>query len=230
MSKFKFCKGNQFAKNNKPNRTSFKRGHKTWNKGKKLPYPIWNKGKKHTEEAKRKMSLARKGQKPWNVGKKHTQETKDKISKARKGQKPWNVGKKHTEATKEKMRLALKGRKCSEETKEKLRLVVSRGEKCNFWKGGKMKEYPELERIRKSAEYKLWHKAILERDYFTCLRCKKHGGELRVHHINNFLDFPELRLAIDNGITFCKECHKKFHKKYGQRNNTKEQLLEFYND
>ena len=86
---------------------------------------------------------------------------------------------------------------------------------------------PENIRIRKSVEYKLWHKSNLERDYFTCQRCGEHGGTLRVHHINNFADFPELRLAINNGITFCEKCHRLFHQIYREHNNTKEQLNEF---
>ena len=56
------------------------------------------------------------------------------------------------------------------------------------------------------------------------------GGELVVHHINNFADFPELRTAIDNGITLSKKAHQDFHKIYGVRNNTKEQLEEFLNN
>ena len=114
------------------------------------------------------------------------------------------------------------GKKLSESHRLKLS-----GKNSNFWKGGKMAEYPELERIRKSNEYNLWHKANLERDYFTCQKCKKLRGELRVHHINNFLDYPELRFAIDNGITLCKNCHLDFHKKYGNRNTNHKQLQEF---
>lgn len=37
-------------------------------------------GRLHTEESKRKISLANKGRVPWNVGKKHSEETKRKIA------------------------------------------------------------------------------------------------------------------------------------------------------
>jgi 5-methylcytosine-specific restriction endonuclease McrA len=74
---------------------------------------------------------------------------------------------------------------------------------------------------------KLWRKSVFTRDNFTCQKCYLKGIYLIAHHINNFVDFIELRLAIDNGITFCKKCHLEFHKKYGFKNNTKGQLEEF---
>jgi len=37
------------------------------------------------------------------------------------------------------------------------------------------------------------------------------------------------RTSIDNGITLSKEVHKEFHKRYGIKNNTREQLEEFIN-
>ena len=59
-------------------------------------------------------------------------------------------------------------------------------------------------------------------------RIKKRGGwKLNAHHIQNFAQYPELRTAIANGITFCKECHKEFHKIYGIKNNNAEQIKEF---
>jgi len=87
----------------------------------------------------------------------------------------------------------------------------------------------ETNRARESLEYKYWHKSCLERDNFTCQRCGQHGGDFVVHHINNFAEFPELRTLIENGIVLCKKCHNQFHKRYGQKNNTKEQLKEFLN-
>lgn len=89
---------------------------------------------------------------------------------------------------------------------------------------------PLNEKIRKSLEMKLFKKACLERDNFTCQKTGKKGGKLEVHHINNFADFPELRTSIENGITLSIESHKEFHKKYGKRNNTYNQLIEFLNN
>jgi hypothetical protein len=43
-------------------------------------------------------------------------------------------------------------------------------------------------------------------------------------------DFSELRFNINNGITMKKEIHKLFHKIYGKKNNTKEQIEKFAED
>lgn len=99
-----------------------------------------------------------------------------------------------------------------------------RGEKSNWWKGGIT---PENKIIRKSIEYRLWREAVFARDNWTCQKTGIKGGELHPHHINNFSEFPELRFAIDNGITLSEKAHREFHKKYGIKNNTREQLKEF---
>lgn len=85
----------------------------------------------------------------------------------------------------------------------------------------------ENHKIRTSLEYTLWRKKCFERDNFTCQISGEYGGELVIHHMNNFADFPELRTLSENGITLTKRIHKAFHKKYGVRDNTKEQLKEF---
>jgi len=100
----------------------------------------------------------------------------------------------------------------------------NKGEKGSNWKGGVT---PLNRIIRSSLEVRLFKKACLERDNFTCQKYGIHGGVLRVHHINNFADFPELRTAISNGITLSEKAHREFHKKYGYRNNTREQLDDF---
>lgn len=75
--------------------------------------------------------------------------------------------------------------------------------------------------------YHIWRTEVYGRDYFACQKCIQKGVYLNAHHIKNYSINKELRLDIDNGITFCLCCHKKFHKIYGRKNNTKEQLKEF---
>ena len=80
------------------------------------------------------------------------------------------------------------------------------GKNHHLWKGGIT---PINKIIRKSIEYKLWRKAVFERDNYTCQECKIRGSILNPHHIKPFSLYPELRFAIDNGQTLCVECHKK---------------------
>lgn len=150
-----------------------------------------------------------KGFTPWNKGKKGCQVA-------------WNkgMGEWRTEEGRLKFIKALRGRIPWNKGKPSL----IRGEKHHNWKGGIT---PENEKARRSLEYALWRKACLERDNFTCHVSGESGGKLVVHHINNFADFPELRTSITNGITMTKKLHKEFHKRYGVKNNTKEQLEEF---
>ena len=79
-----------------------------------------------------------------------------------------------------------------------------RGEKHPNWQGGIT---PINRAIRQSLEYKLWRVSVFERDGYTCIWCGQKGGELHADHIKPFALFPELRFAIDNGRTLCKECH-----------------------
>jgi len=94
------------------------------------------------------------------------------------------------------------------------------------WKGGVS---TEQNRIRSSVENRLWRESIFARDNWTCQKYGIKGGKLNPHHIQNFAQFPELRFAIDNGITLSEKAHKEFHKKYGKKNNNLEQLKEFLN-
>jgi len=113
----------------------------------------------------------------------------------------------------------------SVETRKKMS-KAHEGKNCNFWKGGLT---AKNQKIRHSIEYRLWREAVFARDNWTCQKTGIRGGKLHPHHIKNFAKYPELRFAIDNGITLSEQSHKEFHKIYGKENNTKKQLKEFLN-
>ncbi len=155
-----------------------------------------------------------------------TQDHKSRISKN--SAKYW-LGKKHTKEMKEKNRqaklknptrywLGKKGIHMAPKTEFK------KGHKPWNWKGGIS---PEYSRIRSSVENKLWRDSVFSRDNWTCQKYMIKGCKLNPHHILNFSSNPELRFAIDNGITLSEKAHKEFHKIYGKKNNTRKQLLEF---
>jgi len=162
-----------------------------------------------------------KGLIPWNKNKKGV--LKPNSGSFKKGNIPWDKGLKGIIVS------PMEGNHHTKKAKDKIRksLLGKTGELARNWQGNRMANYSENERIRKSNEYVLWRKSIFERDNFICQKYGTIGGKLIAHHINNFSDFPELRLAIDNGITLSKKAHDEFHKKYDKKNNTREQLKEF---
>lgn len=82
-----------------------------------------------------------------------------------------------------------------------------RGDRHPNWQGGKTNK---LKMLRNSTEYKLWRVAVFERDGYKCVWCgSSKSGNLEADHIKPFAIFPDLRFAIDNGRTLCKDCHKK---------------------
>lgn len=92
----------------------------------------------------------------------------------------------------------------------------------------------EQHMARNNTYYKEWKNKVFERDNYTCQCCGKRGGNLNAHHLYNFAEYEDLRYDIENGITFCEECHlvnypNSFHSIYGEKNNTPEQVYEFIN-
>ena len=168
-------------------------------------------GKKHTPESIKKMKKHHRGM----SGKKHKESTKEKMSRIMTGRKmPWSgkyKHKPHTEEQKKKISESLKGRNVSLETRRKISKSLMghlgiKGEKNKNWRGGIT---GWQNKIRTSAEYKLWRKSVFERDNFACIWCgDNRGGNLNADHIKPFSLFPELRFAIDNGRTLCIPCHR----------------------
>ncbi len=165
-----------------------------------MPSGIYKRKEGHyTKERNKKISDAL-------TGKKLSDETKDKIRQA-------NLGKIMPINIREKISKKTEGKIVSIETRKKLS-DVQKGDKAYWWRGGITKEN---EILRHSFEYKLWRKAVFERDNFTCIWCGIKGGwskeqkkqiSLNADHIKRFADYPELRFAIDNGRTLCVPCHK----------------------
>lgn len=182
-----------------------------WNKGKKLHYPVWNKGIPLDEKHKEILRKLR-------IGKKHTQAYKDKMSEFMKEYRKTHENPSKRPEVREKIRQT-NLRKGITWPKQ-----VMFGDQNPAWKGGIT---PENVKIRNSIEMNLWIQAVFARDNYTCQKYGIRGGDLVAHHILNFSSYPELRFAIDNGITLSKKAHDEFHKKYGKKNNTVEQLEEF---
>lgn len=79
------------------------------------------------------------------------------------------------------------------------------GENCFQWKGGISSENNI---IRNSDEYRFWRKLVFKRDYYTCQFCGSYNEQkIEAHHVLSFMDYPEYRFDVNNGITYCKECH-----------------------
>ena len=75
-------------------------------------------------------------------------------------------------------------------------------------------------------------KETYERDNYTCQCCGKRGnGNLNAHHIYGYAEHKDLRTDIDNLVSLCEECHKRYHKQYGYTNNNYKDFRTFlYNE
>lgn len=88
-------------------------------------------------------------------------------------------------------------------------------------------------RIRGSAEYKEWEKAVHKRDnkcqFPGCLERRK--SELIAHHKDGFSWCKERRFNISNGILLCKFHHTdgaiSYHRTHGTHNSTEVKFLEW---
>lgn len=158
------------------------------------------------------------------LGKKYTKEQRFNLSVAHLGQVPWNKGKTLSAEIRAKFSLAHKGKKNTPEVEERRIRAMVRGEQHWNWKGGLT---AETTRLKTSQQWRFWRLSVFERDDYTCQKCHIKGGTLNPHHILNRADHQETWFDLENGITLCKRDHTAFHRQYGRRKNTREQLLEF---
>lgn len=86
-----------------------------------------------------------------------------------------------------------------------------------------------IDEVRNTKEYKDWVKSIKERDNEECVLCGA-DQHLEAHHVFSFKNFVPLRLNLDNGITLCHWCHKKYHAFYNLENTNPLTLLKFFKE
>jgi len=148
-------------------------------------------------------------------GMKHTEEAKNKI-------RIGNTGKSFSREYRNKLRKAKLGRKLTDEHRKN---IGKKRDKNGNWQGGKTKV---SFLVRNCVIYKKWRQEVYIKDNFTCQRCKKSGGSIEAHHKKSFskllneakeymplLTWYDACLLytplwdVNNGITYCKDCHKK---------------------
>lgn len=100
----------------------------------------------------------------------------------------------------------------------KMYYIVNK-EKIKRYTKKRMAENPEQFLEFAGRKREAWRQSIYKKFNYMCQACrtylpKKNG--LNAHHIFPKSDFPNLKYNLDNGICLCKDCHKDFHKKFGQ--------------
>jgi hypothetical protein len=179
------------------------------------------------EEMRQKLSEShRKSPTRYWLGKKVLPHMREILSKARVGLEPWNKGQKMSAEIRAKFSKSHKGKKLSPGNEVNRIASLPKGAAHWNWRGGIT---PEMTKLRNSEDSNLWKRSVLKRDDYTCRKCGIRGRKLRCHHIVNWSDHPELRFLTDNGVALCDGDHREFHRRYGRKSNTREQLEEFLN-
>ena len=72
----------------------------------------------------------------------------------------------------------------------------------------------------KSKPWKSMRKAVLRRDKYLCVECKRYGRLTQattVHHVKHYDEYPELGLVPANLKSLCDACHNRAHPEKGGR-------------
>lgn len=143
----------------------------------------------------------------------------------------------YSQETIEKIRIGATGRKQSKETIEKrvAKLIGhksylpkgfipwnkgTKGKSASYWTGKKRpnmtgENHPlwvfgnyKKDNTRNDSAYQNWKKNVHKRDNYKCvINNSDCCGNIIVHHILPWRDYPELRYEINNGITLCLAHH-----------------------
>ena len=142
---------------------------------------MFKKGYKPTEKHLINLSLSHKGQKAWNKGLTMNDEFKIKCRNRQ-------IGKfNRTEAGKISFSKKMSGENHPRWKKDRTQIDLN-----------KRRNYTS-----KCIE---WRNKVFERDNYKCKICNI-NGRLEAHHILSWIDYPELRYDINNGITLCHAHH-----------------------
>jgi hypothetical protein len=79
-------------------------------------------------------------------------------------------------------------------------------------------------RRRKCYKYKAWRRAVVKA-HPSCV-CGATRG-LQAHHLEGWNERPDLRYAVDNGVTLGEACHVAYHRAMGWAGSTKYKFLSF---
>lgn len=104
-------------------------------------------------------------------------------------------------------------------TKHKERILISVKKNDEYYKIGDFVFeaddkfiLPLTDKTRSEKGYSKFRKKVLNRDNYTCQLCGS-KNDLEVHHIKPYAKYPCLRVSVNNGITYCKQCHKAIHRR-----------------
>lgn len=75
--------------------------------------------------------------------------------------------------------------------------------------------------------YSEWQASIREKYNYKCCICNSNNS-IECHHLDGFNENIEKATDINNGVLLCHECHRFFHKIYGNKDVTREKFVEFY--
>ena len=84
----------------------------------------------------------------------------------------------------------------------------------------------KIKNWRSDYGYQEFREMVINRD--NCCKCCGTKENLEVHHIFPYNQYKTLRTDVSNGLTLCKDCHKRYHSLYGKKQYATPQSLAKY--